>query len=475
MFSKKMCTFAFVHLKSIQQNTLIMSNYSFRSMVKKYVTSSFVLVFATVLALIVANSPWGDFYRSVWEMPVSISVGPFNLFSHHGESFSLMDFINDFLMAIFFFSIGLEIKREMLVGELSSLKKALLPIIGACGGMLVPVLVFCLFCPSDPDMMRGMAIPMATDIAFSLGVLSAFGNRVPTGLKVFLAALAVADDLGGIIVIALFYSSAIHWDYFCGALGAMLILLLGNYWRMRAKTFYIGVGIVTWYLLLNSGIHATIAGVIVAFCVPTSLSHGTAYYIERIRESIKRFPIIRVSRKHPKPILLSHQDISVLKSIESASDHLISPLQDLEDGLRRPINYFIIPIFAFANAGIDFTNMTPSSLFSGIGLSVFMGLLLGKVIGVFSFSWLAIRSGVVSMPAGANWRSFGSVCMLCGIGFTVSMFIADLSYTDLGALGSELLNDAKLGILCGSILSGLIGYGLLRRYLPASGVPEETE
>lgn len=436
-------------------------------MVSKYVNSSFILIFVTVLALIVANSPWGTSYRQIWQMPVSISVGPFNLFSHHGETLTLMDFINDFLMAVFFFSVGLEIKREILVGELSSLKKALLPIIGACGGMLVPVLVFWLFCPSEPTMQRGMAIPMATDIAFSLGVLSVFSKRVPVGLKIFLAALAVADDLGGIIVIALFYSSAIDWEYLAIAAVAVVLLLIGNHKLWRAKTFYIGAGIVVWYMLLNSGIHATIAGVIVAFCVPSGLCHGTAYYIERIRENINLFPIIRVSRKHPKPILLSNEDISVLKSIESASDHLISPLQDLEDGLRRPINYFIIPIFAFANAGVDFSNMSPSNLFGGIGLAVFMGLLIGKVAGVFSFSWLAIRSGIVTLPSGANWKSFGSVCMLCGIGFTVSMFIADLSYSNLGAVGSDLLNDAKLGILCGSLLSGLTGYLLLRRYLPA--------
>lgn len=438
-------------------------------MVSKYVNSSFILIFVTVLALIVANSPWGAFYHQIWQMPVSISVGPFNLFSHHGETLTLMDFINDFLMAVFFFSVGLEIKREILVGELSSLKKALLPIIGACGGMLVPVLVFWLFCPGDPTMQRGMAIPMATDIAFSLGVLSVFSKRVPIGLKIFLAALAVADDLGGIIVIALFYSSAIDWGYLSIAAGAVVLLLIGNYKLWRSKTFYIGAGIVVWYMLLNSGIHATIAGVIVAFCVPSGLCHGTAYYIERIRENINRFPIIQVSRKRPKPILLSNDDISVLKSIESASDHLISPLQDLEDGLRRPINYFIIPVFAFANAGVDFSNMSPSNLFSGIGLAVFMGLLIGKVAGVFSFSWLAIRSGIVSMPSGANWKSFASVCMLCGIGFTVSMFIADLSYSDQGAIGRDLLNDAKLGILCGSMLSGLIGYLLLDRHLPAKG------
>lgn len=452
-----------------------MSSYTFRSMIQKYVSSGFVLVFVTLSALVVANSPWGAAYHKLWQMPVSFSVGPFNLFSHHGDTMTLMDFINDFLMAIFFFSVGLEIKREAIVGELSSLKKALLPVIGACGGMLVPVLIFYLCCPDNPDMMRGMAIPMATDIAFSLGVLSVFGRRVPIGLKVFLATLAVADDLGGIIVIALFYSSAIAWDFLLYTLIAIGALLVGNYFKVRHKTFYIGVGIVTWYLLLNSGIHATIAGVIVAFCVPTGLSRGTSKYIERIRHNINRFPVIEAKRRGTKPILLTNDDIAVLKSIESASDHLISPLQDLEDGLRRPINYFIIPVFAFANAGIDFTGMNIENLISGIGLSTLMGLFLGKIIGVFSFSWIAIRSHFVPMPAGADWKSFASVCMLCGIGFTVSMFIANLSYRGLGAIGTDYLNDAKLGILCGSILSGVFGYLLLHRNLPTEGSLNEAE
>ena len=215
-----------------------MKNYSFMSKFKKYVSSSVVLIICTVLALICANIPAiKDWYFNLWNTEISVSLGDFNFFSHNGHPMALMDVINDFLMAIFFLSVGLEIKREILVGELSSLKKALLPIIGACGGMLIPVLVFWLFCPGDSVMMRGLAIPMATDIAFSLGVLSVFKTRVPVGLKVFLAALAVADDLGGIIVIALFYSSHINMTYLLLSFVAVLVLVLGNRFKIRAKVF----------------------------------------------------------------------------------------------------------------------------------------------------------------------------------------------------------------------------------------------
>lgn len=245
-----------------------MTNYTFLSMFRKYVSSSLILIFVTIFALIVANSPWGDEYRRIWEYPVSFSIGSFNLFSHNGHPLTFMDCINDFLMAIFFFSVGLEIKREILVGELSSMKKAMLPIIGACGGMLFPVIIFWLTCPDNPDMLRGTAIPMATDIAFSLGVLSMFSKRVPIGLKVFLATLAVADDLGGIIVIALFYSTELNLQYLLYGFMLILILIIGNYRHVMTKMFYVLVGIAVWYMFLNSGIHSTIAGVIVAFCIP---------------------------------------------------------------------------------------------------------------------------------------------------------------------------------------------------------------
>lgn len=439
-------------------------NYSFKSMVKKYVNSSAVLIVCTVLALVLANSQLKETFLDFWNKEVSLSIGGFNLFSHNGHNMTLIQVINDFLMAIFFLSVGLEIKREILVGELSSMKKAMLPIIGACGGMLIPVLFFWLTCPNDPDMMRGVAIPMATDIAFSLGVLSIFDKRVPIGLKIFLAALAVADDLGGIIVIAVFYSSTINLTYMMLAAVCVAILILGNRRKIMMKNFYLVTGLVLWYMMLNSGIHATIAGVIVAFCVPGSLRKGATRYIQRIKENISCFDEVHTVGKHHTAIL-THEEIHKLKSIESAADKLISPLQEFEDSLHHIIGYFIIPLFAFANVGIDLSTMSAGSLVGGIGLSVIIGLVAGKFIGVFTFSWIAIKLGLVQLPQGSNWSSFASVCMLCGIGLTVSIFIADLSYASLGG-GTTLLSEAKLGILCGSMLSAIAGCLLLNRYLP---------
>ena len=425
-----------------------------------------VLIVCTVLALICANIPVvKDWYFSLWQHNVSVSIGNFNLFSHNGHPMTLMAVINDFLMAIFFLSVGLEIKREIRVGELSTREKALLPIIGACGGMIVPVLLFWLTCPGDAAMQRGLAIPMATDIAFSLGVLSVFSKRVPIGLKVFLAALAVADDLGGIIVIALFYSSDIDFLYLALSAACVAVMVLANILKVRRKAFYVTIGLVLWYMMLNSGIHATIAGVIVAFCVPATLKKGTGHYLERIRQNINKFPVIDVDEQH-NAVVLTNEQIHTLKSIESAADKMISPLQDLEDNLHFLINYLVIPLFAFANAGIDLSGMSLGSLFSGVSLSVIIGLVLGKFLGVFSFSWLAVRMKIVALPAGATWKAFASVCVVCGIGFTVSMFIADLSYAGLGAQGAALLNEAKLGVLCGSVISALLGCWLLNRNLP---------
>lgn len=442
------------------------TNYSFISKFKAHVNSSMVLIFFTVLALFCANVPEiKDWYFSLWKHTVSLSIGNFNFFSHNGHTMTVMQVINDFLMAIFFFSVGLEIKREILIGELSTREKAMLPIIGACGGMIVPVLVFMLLCPADPAMQRGIAIPMATDIAFSLGVLSVFSKRVPVGLKVFLAALAVADDLGGIIVIALFYSSDIHVSYIILSALCVMAMVIANTLKVRAKSFYVCVGLILWYTMLNSGIHATIAGVITAFCVPASLKKGTGHYLERIRENINIFPVINVDDRH-KTVVLTHSQIHVLKSIESAADKMISPLQDLEDNMHFLIGYIIIPLFAFANAGIDLSQMSVGSLFSGVGLSAMLGLVIGKFIGVFTFSWAAVKAKIVKLPEGTTWKAFASVCVICGIGFTVSMFIADLSYAGLGTSGAALLNEAKLGVLCGSVIAAVLGAVLLNKTLP---------
>lgn len=443
-----------------------LSNYSFVSKYIKHVNASFVLIFFTILALVFANvGALKGWYFDLWKLPVSFSIGNFNLFSHAGEALTLGEFINDFLMAIFFLSVGLEIKREIKVGELSTREKALLPIIGACGGMIVPVLIFFLVCPSDAMMQKGMAIPMATDIAFSLGVLSVFSKRVPIGLKIFLAALAVADDLGGIIVIALFYSSDINVTFLLLSLLCVALMILANIFKCHKKRLYIILGVILWYLMLNSGIHATIAGVVTAFCVPATLTKGTAYYLERIRTNVGKFPVINIDEQR-NTIVLTNDQIHTLKSIESAADKMISPLQDIEDHLHFMINYVVIPLFAFANAGIDLSGMNFVTIFSGAGVAVMLGLVLGKFLGVFSFSWIAVKLKIVQLPANTTWKAFASVCVICGIGFTVSMFIADLSYSGLGAEGDALLSQAKLGVLIGSILSAVLGIVLLGKTLP---------
>ena len=271
---------------------------------------------------------------------------------------SLLSFINDALMAIFFFSIGLEIKREVLVGELSSFKQALLPIIGAIGGMIVPVLIF-YYLSRGTDYAGGAAIPMATDIAFSLGVLSMLGKRVPLSLKIFLTTLAVVDDIGGIIVIAAFYSSHIDVMLLVYAAALFGVLLLGSVLRIKSKIFYLLIGGIIWFLFLNSGIHPTIAGVLVAFCVPATPVYAPKKYIKIIRDSISHFNAEEDNAELEKRSILGKEQLNWLKQVESASDKVISPLQDLEDTLHPMVNYFILPLFAFANAGIFLLDMAP--------------------------------------------------------------------------------------------------------------------
>lgn len=356
----------------------------------------------------------------------------------------------------------------------------MLPVLAAIGGMIVPTIVFGIACRLTGDMQymdvmeRGMPIPMATDIAFSLGVLSIFSKRVPLGMKVFLAALAVADDLGGILVIAIKYTDHISWMHLGGVLACVAVCLLCAYRLVRNKMVYMSVGLIMWWCMLRSGIHSTIAGVVLAFCIPAKLAHGTKYYIERIRVQIDKFPHYEVTSYHKHtPNMLTREDIQNLRSIESASDNLISTLQDTEDVLRNPINMFIIPVFALANAGVCFEGMSLLNLFSGVGFGVFLGLVLGKFSGVMLACWLSIKSRIVQLPDGATWPSMAGVAMLCGIGFTVSMFMSALSYPlnfpgRTPELMNSLLGDAKLGILCGTITSALLGSLILNKTLPKS-------
>lgn len=439
--------------------------YTARKTIRNYANGGNVLIFATALALIVVNVPaLTELYNSLWTHELALQVGSFNLFSHHGQPMSIMAFINDALMALFFFSVGLEIKREVLVGELSSFRNALLPIIAAIGGMVVPVLLY-FSAAKGSDYADGWAIPMATDIAFSLGVLAMLGKRVPIGLKIFLTTLAVVDDIGGILVIAIFYSSSIDANLLIWAAGCIAVLIIGAMIGIQSKMFYAFFGTFVWFFFLNAGIHPTIAGVIVAFTIPAKPVFAPKNYIKTIRKNIAYFSHDDDESLNRRSILDKDQ-MNWLKEIETASDKVISPLQDMEDTLHPLVNYIIVPLFAFANAGIFFGDMEFSQLFHGIAPAIIIALVLGKFIGIFTFSWLTIKLGLAPMPEGGNWARLASVSMLGGIGFTVSLFIANLSFGTGDPVMSLLLNDAKLGILVASMLAGLLGWSLLHFTLP---------
>lgn len=439
--------------------------YTARKTIRNLTNGGNVLLVATALALIIVNVPFfHDFYNGLWTHEMALQIGDFNLFSHHGHPMSVMAFINDALMAVFFFSVGLEIKREILVGELSSFRQALLPIVAAIGGMGVPVLIFYLM-GRGSDYMGGAAIPMATDIAFSLGVLAMLGNRVPISLKIFLTTLAVVDDIGGILVIAIFYSTEISYWMLLIAAGLLLVLALGGKMGIQSKVFYLGIGAFIWFLFLNAGIHPTIAGVLIAFCVPAIPVYAPKKYIKTIRQNIGYFSQDDDEKLVSRTILDKDQ-LNWLKEIESASDKVISPLQDMEDSLHPVVNYIIVPLFAFANAGIFFGDMNLESLFHGVAPAIIAGLVAGKFVGIFLFSWICVKMKWAPMPEGCNWSQLAAVSLLGGIGFTVSLFIANLSFGTGDPYMSDLLNNAKLGILVGSFLAGFLGWLALHLTLP---------
>lgn len=449
--------------------------YTARKTIKNLTNGGNVLLIATGLALLVVNLPFlHNFYNSLWVHELALQVGSFNLFSHHGEPMSIMAFINDALMAVFFFSVGLEIKREILVGELSSFRQALLPIMAAIGGMCVPVLLFYLM-GHGTDYIGGAAIPMATDIAFSLGVLAMLGNRVPISLKIFLTTLAVVDDIGGILVIAIFYSSDINYWMLLIAAGLLGVLALGGKLAIQSKMFYLGIGAFIWFLFLNAGIHPTIAGVLIAFCVPAKPVYAPKSYIKTIRKNISFFAHEEDEQLSGKTIL-SKDQLNWLKEIESASDKVISPLQDMEDSLHPVVNYLIVPLFAFANAGIYFGDLNFNALFHGVAPAIIVGLVAGKFIGIFLFAWVCIKLKWAPMPDECNWKQLAAISMLGGIGFTVSLFIANLSFGTGDPYLLQLLNNSKIGILVGSFLAGFLGWLFLYLTLPKERhVNEEIE
>ena len=384
----------------------------FRKFLDNSQSSGILLIFCVVISLMIANSSFGDAFQNL--LDTKIGTETFHL------NYPISIWINDGLMAIFFLLVGLEIKREIVEGELSSFSNASLPIVAAVGGMLVPALIFFLF-NQGTDFAKGWAIPMATDIAFSLAIISMFGKRVPISLKIFLAALAIVDDLGAIVVIAIFYTDQIHWDYLGLSALMVAILIILNRLNFTKHIFYLIPGVFLWYFMHHSGIHATIAGVLLAFAIPTNVSTTE-----------------------------------------------ISPLEKLEQKLHLPVNFIIMPIFALANTNIAFKNGMVDGLFSNFGYGIILGLFLGKVIGINLFSYIFIKLKISTLPDKSSWSQMIGVGLLAGIGFTMSIFIALLSFKGF----PEVQDEAKFAILVASLLSGFAGFTLLNLVSKRRKFPE---
>lgn len=420
----------------------------FQTFFKKLVGGSFPLFFAAVTAVVWANIDY-DSYHHVWHSKLYIGLGTAK-FSH-----SLAHWIDDALMALFFFTVGLEIKREILVGELASVKKALLPVAGAVGGMVLPAAIFFAIAQGT-DAVKGWAIPMATDIAFALAVLAMLGKRIPLGLKVFLSALAIADDLGAVMVIALFYTHSILWQYLLVAGIFLVALLVANLLWVRHTLVYALLGLGVWVGILGSGVHATVAGVLVAMFIPAKGRYDTDTFLQRIQHFIGKFECELGSCGHT--ILLNRNHLEMVQAIEMACEEVETPLQRLEHGLHGWISYLVLPLFALANAGLVFANMDIAAAFGHpLTLGVILGLLLGKSIGIAGFTFLAARIFNASLPEGVTWTHVLGASVLGSIGFTMSLFIAGLSFED-----PVMMEYAKLGIMVASVAGGLLGMIILR-------------
>ena len=376
----------------------------FKWFFKLEAASGLILLISAILALIISNSAYSSYYFGYLEKYIFIG------FNEIGLKLSVLHWINDALMAIFFFFVTLEIKREFLQGELSNIKQALLPIIAAVGGMVVPALVYVLINLGDPETLNGWAIPSATDIAFSLGVLSLLGKRVPLSLKVFLTALAIIDDLGAILIIAIFYSGDLNLKYLSLMFLAFIILLIINKFNIKKFLPYLIIGLFLWDFTHNSGIHATIAGVLLAMTIPH-------------REKEK--------------------DFSLLIKVE----HAISPY----------VAFGIMPLFAFANAGVSLEGLSVGSLLDKVPLGIVLGLFVGKQLGVFVFSYISIKLKIAQMPSNTSWYNFYGVGILTGIGFTMSLFVGNLAFVE----NMQYMDGVKIGVLTGSLLSTLAGYFLI--------------
>jgi Na+:H+ antiporter, NhaA family len=408
-----------------------------------------ILLVSGLAALLVANSPLAGAYTRFWETPVMVRV------ADHGFSLNLHAWINDGLMAVFFLLVGLEIKRELLAGELSSRKQAALPIAGAIGGMIVPAVVYLAFNMGGTGG-RGWGIPMATDIAFALGALNLIAPRAPIGAKVFLAALAIVDDMGAILIIALFYSTHIAWGSL-GAAALVLLILIGlNRMRVRSLWPYLLGGTVLWFFVHDSGIHATVAGVLLAFTIPAHARINAAQFSGEARSLLERFDRTETG---DLVVLTSRGQQETLFALEHASQNVTAPILKLEHALHNFSAFVVMPLFAFANAGVRLGGPVRHA---ELVLGVVAGLVVGKPLGIMLSAFAAVKSGLAHFPGGLDWRSLFGYALLAGIGFTMSLFISTLAFGE-----SSPLNAAKLGILAGSLAAGILAAIVLKRSAPA--------
>jgi Na+:H+ antiporter, NhaA family len=419
----------------------------FRQFAQWQAGGAVVLLVATCVAMALANSAWHATVERFWETPLSVGFG--------GTAFSLSlrAWISDGLMALFFLLVGLEIKRELLVGELSTMRTAALPLIAALGGMVVPAMIFWSV-NRGTDGVVGWGIPTATDIAFAIGVLALLGSRIPPALTVFLVALAIADDLGAVVVISVFYGHAPDPNALIAAGALIALLVLANASGVAWTSVYVALGIVLWYFVFRSGIHPTVAGVLLAMTIPARSRIEPEHFVRETRERLQDF--VAATENDGRAVLSNDGQQRAIAAIEGASEDAQPPLVRLLHALHTPVNFFIMPLFALANAGVVFGGSVGTSVLSGVSLGVFLGLVLGKPLGILAATWVATRFGV-SLPNGVSWACITGAACLAGIGFTMSLFVAGLAFSD-----ASMLAQAKLGIVGASLAAGLIGTLVLR-------------
>lgn len=420
-----------------------------------------VLIVCAVIAMIWANSPWRDSYYEIFHTKLSFGFGDRAL------SKTLHHWINDGLMAFFFLLVGLEIKRELLVGALSSVRAAAVPFVAAMGGMVVPALFYVAFASSGEEA-RGWGIPMATDIAFALGLLALLGRRVPLALRVFLTSLAIVDDLGALLVIAIFYTENLRTDMLIWGGGVFFALMALNRMGIRRVLPYAALGVVLWILVLKSGVHATLAGVLIAMTIPARSRINQGAFLAHLREFTDQFARgIKPGKDAGENLMTSRDQQSSILSMEMAINDAATPLMKIEHGLHPWIAFAVVPIFALANAGLELSGDLGANLTNPVFLGVFLGLALGKPIGIFGFTWLFIKSGMGSLPRGVTMQHIFGVGLLGGVGFTMSLFIGNLAFP-----GSDLLEVSKLGILAATLVTGALG--LLVLATAKAPEPDET-